>query len=93
MEADCDHLFLWNIRLDGRDALSIYAGTADRAGHSVRDSRECTDNGYIAAGRAFHVGGLPDDMIKNRTDYDSTEADSFPLFRAVMQEPITMYYL
>lgn len=25
----------------------------DRAGHSVRDSRECTDNGYIAAGRAF----------------------------------------
>ncbi|MFQ9567612.1 MAG: hypothetical protein ACLR03_02865 [Roseburia inulinivorans] len=53
LEADCDHLFLWNIRLDGRDALSIYAGTADRAGHSVRDSRECTDNGYIAAGRAF----------------------------------------
>ncbi len=53
LAADCDHLFLWNIRLDGRDALSIYAGTADRAGHSVRDSRECTDNGYIAAGRAF----------------------------------------
>ena len=22
-----------------------------------------------------YVGGLPDDMIKNRTDYDSTEAD------------------
>lgn len=22
-----------------------------------------------------YIGGLPDDMIKNRTDYDSTEAD------------------
>mgnify|MGYP000511973845 FL=1 len=40
-----------------------------------------------------YVGGLPDDMIKTVPIMIPPRQISFPLFRAVMQEPITMYYL
>ena len=93
LAADCDSIFLRNIRLDGRDELSIYTGTADRAGHNVRDSRECTDNGYIAAGRAFLCRRAAGRWDTNRTIMIPPRQITFPPFRAVTQEPITMYYL
>ena len=94
MAADCDSIFLRNIRLDGRDELSIYTGTADRAGHNVRDSRECTDNGYIAVGRAFPMSeGYRAMGYKIVPIMIPPRQITFPPFRAVTQEPITMYYL
>ena len=40
-----------------------------------------------------YVGGVPNDEIKNRIDYDSSEADYLSTVQGSEQEPITMYYL